>query len=197
MVIKDKITSELKNAILDSIEKTEKSGNEHGFLMCTGKDGKLYPSKEKCEGESCDMGINISPELCPEKKIQGFFHVHPKTLEIEKLLGRKYSKDDVENICIADEKGNRAALQSPSHKDVTMILLTKCDKLTEGTVCTAADVEPEKIECWTPKTGAANFATCYYAKRDNISTKDKYILPKKWIRPLFKKEFIDLGTLID
>jgi hypothetical protein len=25
----------------------------------------------------------------------------------------------------------------------------KCDKLTEGTVCTAADIEPDKIECWT------------------------------------------------
>jgi hypothetical protein len=46
-----------------------------------------------------------------------------------------------------------------------------------------------------PRTGAANFAACYYAKRDSILTKDKYILPKMWIRPLFKKEVIDLRDI--
>jgi hypothetical protein len=195
MTIKDRITSELKNAISESIKKTIESDNEHGFLMCTGKDGKLYPSREKCEGDYCDMDINIFPELCPEKKIQGFFHVHPKKSEVEEALGKKFSKDDVNNIFIVDKRGSKGSIQSPSHKDVSMILLTKCNKLTEGTVCTAADVEPDKIECWTPKTGAANFATCYYAKRDSILTKDKYILPKMWIRPLFKKEIIDLNNI--
>lgn len=195
MSIKDKITSELKNAMMESIKKTKENGNEHGFFMCADKDGKLYPSREKCEGDSCGMDINIYPRLCPEKKIQGFFHVHPKIPEIEKLLGRKFSKDDVKNMSVVDKKGNKGALQSPSHKDVSVILLTKCNKYTEGTVCTAADAESDKIECWSLKTGAANLATCYYAKRDSILEKDKGILPKMWIRPLFKKEAIDLKDI--
>ena len=195
MSIKDKITSELKNAIIESIKKTVEGGNEHGFLICTGKDGKLYPSREKCEGDSCGMDVYLSPRLCSEKKIQGFFHVHPKISEIEKLLGRKFSKDDIKNMSVVDKKGNKGTLQSPSHKDVSTILLAKCEKLTEGTVCTAADVESDKIECWTPRTGAANFATCYYAKRDSILEKDKGILPKMWIKPLFKKEVIDLNYI--
>jgi hypothetical protein len=61
MSIKDKITFELKIAMMDSIKKAVESGNEHGFLMCTDKDGKLYPSREKCEGDSCGMDIDINP----------------------------------------------------------------------------------------------------------------------------------------
>jgi hypothetical protein len=195
MSIKDKITSELKNAIMESIKKTIESGNEHGFLMCTDKDGKLYPSREKCEGDSCGMDVGLSPRLCPKKKIQGLFHVHPNIPEIEKFLGRKFLKDDIKNMSVVDKKGNIGALYSPSQRDVSMILLTKCDKLTEGTVCTATDANPDKIECWTPRIGAANFATCYYIKRYSILEKDKAILPKMWIRPLFKREVIDLRDI--
>jgi len=192
MAIKDRITSELKNAILESIRKTEENGNEHGFLMCTDKDGKLYPSREKCEGDSCGMNIDIYPELCPKKKIQGFFHVHPEKLQEEKRLGRKIRKEDIKDIFRVDRKGNIVTLQTPSHADVLTILLTKCNKSTEGTVCITTDLEPDKVGCWTPRAGAANFATCYYAKRDNVLTKNRDIAPKMWIKPLFKKEVIDL-----
>ena len=80
----------------------------------------------------------------------------------------------------------------PSHGDVLTMLLTKCNRLTEGTICTTADLEPDKVGCWTLKKGAANFATCYYAKMDYILTKNKSTNPKIWIRPLFNKEIIDL-----
>lgn len=193
--LKDKITLGLKYAMLNSVENTKKSGNEHGFLMCTDKDGKWSASGKNCEGDSCGMDIDIFPALCPEKKIQGFFHVHPEISSTEERLGRKLTKEDIKNIIVKDKKGNIITLQTPSYADVLTILLTKCKKSTEGTICTAADLEPDKVECWTPKTYAANFATCYYAKRDNVLTENKDIEPKMWIKPLFNKEVIDLKNI--
>ena len=192
MSIKDKITPGLKRAMLESIKKTKDSGNEHGFLMCTDKDEKLSVSATKCEGDACEMVISIFPESCPEKKIQGLFHTHPQRLFAEIQLGRKLTEKDIKNMVIVDTKGNIMTLQTPSHEDALSALLAKCEKDTEGTVCTAADLEPDKVGCWTPKKGAANLVTCRYAKRDKILTKEKYIGPKMWIRPLFNKEIIDL-----
>ena len=193
--LKDKISLGLKYAMMDSIDKTKESGNEHGFLICKDKDGKWSASGKNCVGDSCGMDIDILPEICPEKKIQGFFHVHPHISSEEEKLGRKLTKDDIKNAVIKDKKGNIVTLQTPSHADVLTILLTKCDKSTEGTICTAADLQPDKVECWTPRKGAANFATCYYAKRDNILTKKKDTDPKMWIKPLFNKEVIDLKDI--
>ena len=202
MSIKDKIAPELKLAMLESIKKTEKSGNEHGFFMCIDKnkqlkleklpDGKLSASKTKCEGDTCGILLDIFPELCPEKKIQGLFHVHPQRLSTETRLGRKLTEKDIKNMVIVDKKGNIITLQTPSHQDILLALLTKCEKSTDGTVCTASDIDPDKVECWTPKKGAANLVTCYYAKRDNTLTKEKDIGPKMWIKPLFDKEIINL-----
>lgn len=195
MPIKDKITLGLKYAMINSIEKTKESGNEHGFLICKNKDGKLSASIEKCEGDSCGMDPGIYPELCPEKKIQGFFHVHPDLSDKEEILGRKLTKEEAKNTIIMDEKGNIATPQTPSYVDVLTILLTKCKKITEGTICTVSDLDPDKVGCWTPRTDAANFATCYYAKKDNVWTENKNIVPKRWIRPLFNKEIIDLTNI--
>lgn len=188
-MIKDKITPELKNAFSESIKKTKDSGNEHGFFICINKDGKLSASQTKCEGDNCEINMRLSQETCPGKN-QGFFHVHPKKLQFEKQIGRKFTEEDKKNII--DARGDISTLQMPSHGDVLTILLTKCNRLTEGTICTAADLEPDKVGCWTPKKGVANFATCYYAKRDDILTKNKSTNPKIWIRPLFNKEVIDL-----
>ena len=96
---------------------------------------------------------------------------------------------------MTDEKGNIVSPQTPSYADVLKILLTKCDKSTEGTMCIAADLNPDNVECWTPRIGAANFATCHYAKRENALTKITAITPKMWIKPLFKKEVIDLKSI--
>lgn len=192
MSIKDKITPELKDAMLRNIKKTRESGNEHGFFMCADKDGKLSASRTKCEGDSCEIVLKVFPGLCPEKKIQGLFHVHPQIVSAEKLLGRRPTEDDIRDMVLIDKKGNRMIPQTPSHKDVLSILITKCEKSTEGTVCTVGDLEPNRVGCWTPKRGAANLATCYYAKIDNILTKEKGIGPKMWVRPLFEKEIIDL-----
>jgi hypothetical protein len=195
MAIKDNITLGLKYAMMNSIDKTKESGNEHGFLMCKNKDGKWSASGRNCEGDSCGMDIDIYPELCPDKKIQGFFHVHPELSEQEERLGRKLTKEDIKNAVVRDKKGNIIELQTPSYADVLTILLTKCEKSTEGTICTASDLVPDNVGCWTPRTGSANFATCYYAKRENILTKNKDIEPKRWIRPLFNKEIIELKNI--
>jgi hypothetical protein len=190
-MIKDKITPELKKAFSESIKKTEESGNEHGFFMCINKDGKLSASRIKCEGDTCGITMRLSPEVCADKN-QGFFHVHPGKLRIERQIGRKVTEEDKKSIVITDRRGKITTVHTPSHSDVLTILLTKCDRLTEGTICTAGDIEPDKVECWTPKKGAANLITCSYAKRDNILTKEKDIRPKTWIKHLFNKEIIDL-----
>ena len=96
-MIKDKITPELKKVFSESIKKTEDSGNEHGFFMCINKDGKLSASRIKCEGDNCEINIRISQETCPGKN-QGFFHVHPKKLQFEKQIGRKFTEEDKKNI---------------------------------------------------------------------------------------------------
>lgn len=191
-MIKDKITPELKKAFLESIKRTEDSGNEHGFFICANRDGKLAASKIKCEGDTCKITTRLSSEICPYKN-QGFFHVHPQKLRIEKQLGRKVTEENKKNIAITDSKGRLIAAQTPSYLDVLVALQTKCDRLTEGTICTAGDFEPDKVGCWTLKKGAANFLTCSYAKMDNILTKEKGIPPKTWIKNLFNKEIIDLG----
>jgi hypothetical protein len=190
-MMKDKITPGLKSAMSESIKKTEESGSEQGFFMCADKDGKLSASTTKCEGNTCGIVVGIFKESCRDKKIQGFFHTHPQRLFAEAQLGRKFTKEDIKNLQITDIKGNIMTLQTPSHTDVLEALIAKCEKYTEGTVCTAADLEPDKASCWTPKKGTANFVTCRYAKRDKIHT-DKYIGPKMWIKPLFNKEIINL-----
>jgi hypothetical protein len=191
-MIKDKITPDLKKILSETIKKTEYSGNEHGFFMCLNKDGKLSASKIKCEGDKCKIDMRLSKETCPDNN-QGFFHVHPEKLNFEKILGIKITADNRKNIVITDGRGKIITAHSPSHLDVLTMFITKCNKLSEGTICTAGDIIPDKVECWTPKKGAVNPITCYYAKKD-ISTKEKKdVVPKTWIKYLFNKEIIDLG----
>lgn len=42
-MIKDKITPVLKNAFIESIDKTKTTHREQGFYMCLGRDEKLSP----------------------------------------------------------------------------------------------------------------------------------------------------------
>lgn len=193
MTIKDKITPELKNAFLESIKKTKETDREHGFLICTDKEGKLSTSRRECEGDLCNIRIELTPGECPEK-VQGFFHAHPQKLLLEKFHNRKMTDEDVKRLIAKSRETFKPdiTIQSPSHQDILTTLLSKCGKHIEGTVCTGSDLETDKVECWTIKRGAANFLTCKYAKIDSTSTKEIGIIPKKWIRPLFDKEMINL-----
>jgi hypothetical protein len=193
-LIKDKITPELKRSFLETIEKTRNSGKEHGFFICEDKDDKLHASDRKCEGSLCSIIVDPKIGDCPGK-IKGFFHAHPHITTLEKTYGIKFSQTDIkELISMSKELSKREniSLQIPSHRDVLTSLLQKCIRKTEGTVCTATDMEKDKIECWTPKRNAANFITCGYAKIDDTKTEDIGEYPKMWIKPLFDKEVIRL-----
>jgi hypothetical protein len=195
--MKDKITQELKKSFLEAIKKTADTGKEHGFFICEDKEGKLYASNRKCEGSSCDIIAYPTAGEC-SGKINGFFHAHPNISTIEKFYNIKLSQDEIyELISISKElsKKENISIQTPSHRDVLTSLLQKCQKETEGTVCTASDMEKDKIECWTPRKHAANFITCGYAKIDDARIRDLGIYPKTWIKPLFKKELIDLKNI--
>lgn len=193
MPIKDKITPQLKNAISDNIKKTKESGREHGFFMCIDKEEKLVASRIKCEGGQCGIVANRLLGTCPGK-IQGFFHVHPQRSILEKMEGKKFTEDEVRYLVENYRKRKKdMTAQMPSHKDVLTTLMMKCEEYTEGTICTAGDLETDKVECWTSKKDVANFINCSRAKIDNILTRKMGIAPKKWIRPLFDIEIIDLN----
>lgn len=191
-MIKDKITPQLKKAFSESIDKTKSTHREHGFFMCL--DERVFPSEVKCEGLMCGIVAEIKPGTCPDK-IQGFFHAHPHKLLLEMMAGRKISDVEIEEMRIKSKErfGKRdITIQTPSHRDVLTAFITKCEKRTEGTVCTGSDLETDKVECWTPKKSAANFITCNIAKIDDKITKEIGDVPKRWIRQLFDKETINL-----
>lgn len=193
-MIRDKITPELKNAFIESINKTKATHIEHGFYICLDKDGKLSPSKDKCEGTQHCITSEIKQDTCPGK-IQGFFHVHPKRLSLEIMLNRKLSDEELKFLVSFTREGlakKGFSVQIPSHTDVLNAYIDKCERITEGTTCTASDLEGDKIECWTPKKYAANFVTCSIAKIDNTLEKGASGKPKKWIKYLFDKEIVDL-----
>lgn len=193
-MIKDKIVTQLKNAFLESLEKTKKTNREYGFLMCIDKDGKLSASRSKCEGDLCSIRLGLIRDKCPEK-VQGFFHTHPQKLLLEELFNEKMTDEDVKELVVRSRehfKKKGITVQGPSHQDALTTLLLKCEKELEGTVCTGSDLETDKVECWTTKRNAANFLTCNYAKIDNFLTAEMGINPKKWIKPLFDKEMINL-----
>lgn len=193
-MIKDKITPELKNAFLESIKKVKETEKEHGFLMCADKEGKLSVSERECKGNLCYVVVDQIPGACPEK-VQGLFHIHAQKPILEMMFDRKMTDKDVEELVAKSKepfKKKGITLQTPSHQDVLTTLLSKCEKQIEGTICTGSDLETDKLECWTTKIGAANKLTCTYAKIDSKITKEMFIEPKRWIRPLFDKEIINL-----
>ena len=197
--MKDKITPGLKKSFLETIKKTIDTGKEHGFFICEDNEEKLYASNRKCEGSSCNIIANPTIGDCPWK-INGFFHAHPHITTLEKTYNIKFSQDELDEIISMSKELNKREsvdLQTPSHRDVLTSLLQKCLKKTEGTVCTASDMETDKIECWVPRKHTANFATCGYAKIDDVITRDIGEYPKMWIKPLFKKEVIDLKNISD
>lgn len=193
-MIKDKITPELKKSFLETIKKTRNTVKEHGFFICEDKDEKLHSSDRRCEGSSCDIVAFPTKGDCPGK-IKGFFHVHPNMATLEKTYGIKFSQTDIEELLSTSRelsKRENISLQTPSHRDVLTSFLQKCIRKTEGMACTATDMEVNKIECWIPKKGAANFVTCGYAKIDDTKTEEIGKYPKMWIKLLFNKEVINL-----
>lgn len=154
----------------------------------------MYASERRCEGSSCNIIAEPITGEC-HIKVKGFFHVHPQIAEFEKMLRMKFTQADIDKIISFSKEFSKKediSLQTPSHRDLLAALIQKCQGKTEGTTCIAADLEADKVECYSPKKNAANFVTCNYAKIDNIITKEVGGYPKMWIKPLFHKEVIHI-----
>lgn len=171
-MIKDKITPELKKRFLDEIRLSGERNKERGFLLCLDRKGKLFPS-EPCEGSKCTIPwshLRVT-NPCPEKE-QGDFHTHPmKDVMSKDVVGNIYKnyenilpheyirrrlqsraekliKIDCEKVGV---KGIPFSVQTPSYSDVLEALMSKCARLSEGTVCIGTDLDENHLECWTPK----------------------------------------------
>ena len=190
-MIKDKITQGLRAAMFNSTKKTEDTNKEQGFFICSNKDGTLAPSRIRCEGETCQIKVSRSPKPCPGE-IQGFFHTHPQKLGFEQKIGRKVTEEEKRHLTYTDSRGTESTAQMPSYLDVLVIFITKCERYTNGTICTAGDLEPDKVGCWTAKKDSTGHMSCARARVDKMLSRELGGSPKKWIRPLFDIETIDL-----
>jgi len=192
MPIKNKITPEIKKAFLEEIKKTKVTGREQGFPICIDKKGKLFAPTKRCEGEECGIFIGNIHEYCPDK-VQGGFHTHTNMIDVEKFYGRKLSEQEIENAIKLYKRyfeREGTMIQTPSHHDLVDTLINQCVGETKGTICTGSDLDENKVECWTVKGERVKIRDCSRATeehKERISTG-----PRKWIKPLYDKEIIDL-----
>lgn len=197
-MIKNRITPEIKKAFLEELKKTRDSGKEQGFLIClendNNKNGRLSISKKRCIGDECGFVIKDVTEYCPDK-VQGAFHTHPNFINIERFYGRKPTEKETERAVKLYRKGfekEGVNLTTPSHHDVVNTLMSQCIGESEGTVCTGNDLELEKVECWTVKGEKIKIRDCSRAKEEFEERIAEQ--PRKWIKPLFDREIINLKT---
>ncbi len=187
MVIKDKITPQLKKRFRDEIQNTIKDGIEYGFNLCKDKKGNLFGT-ETCRGNKC--GITLKNAICPlGSETQGNFHTHPDMPDIKFLLDLE-TIEDMKSYMRDVAKSEGISLVTPSNQDVFETLSDRCDKKIAGTVCVGSDLEDNKIECWTVKENISKI-DCFKAnirKKFSISATHA----RKWTRDLFDIEEIDL-----
>ena len=192
-MIKNKITPEIKKAFLEEIKKTRDSGKEQGFLICLDKKGELSVSKKRCTGDECGFIVEDVREYCPDQ-VQGAFHTHPYFINVERFYGHKPTEKETEYATKLyrkhfDMKGIN--LTTPSHHDLVDTILNQCVEETVGTVCTANDLDFDKVECWTVKSKKVKIRDCSQATEEHKERIAEQ--PRKWIKPLFDKEIIKLN----
>jgi hypothetical protein len=190
-MIKDKITSELKARFAREIQKTVRTGNEHGFLICVDPKGKLYPTKSTCEGKECINMESLISEC--SHKVQGDFHTHPDVawaMQVLKKDGTILPFKVARDIYLKAKKETGEAPREPSHGDLLTSVTKKYDNLDLGTTCIASDAIPNEIECWSIK----NEVTKEDYERAEKESDSPLVndAPHDWIKPLFIKEIIDL-----
>lgn len=192
-MIKDKITSEIKDKFREAINLTIKTGREHAFIMCRDDKEELFP-RTICEGRECIVTME-PPESCLPFRSQGNFHTHADTAvarrvfkDTERKLPMEIMADYVKNV--AHHEG--VDVTTPSHGDLINALINKCLRRTEGTVCVGSDAVSDRADCYTANHKITK-DDCYRAKMLKIFTRTEETgLPKPWIKPLFDKETIDL-----
>lgn len=190
-MIKDKITTELKNRFKEEILKSREDGKERGFFLCSNR--KLSASKS-CVGDECSITLMRPKDACPGK-VQGDFHTHPRLNNIKEELRKinillpSDSKIISEQEKDIKEKGWTS--QTPSYKDLLYGLNMSFFGLSKGTTCVGVDYDDKKVECWTPKNVPRN---AYIRANDELTKggKDFQGIPKKWLIHLFEKEIIYL-----
>lgn len=190
-MIKDKITSELKARFAREIQKTVRTGNEHGFLICVDPKGKLYPTKSTCEGKECLHMKSLIPEC--SHKVQGNFHTHPdvgETIELLKKDGIKVSFKDARDIYLKSVKETGNEPRGPSHGDLLATLSSKYDNIDLGTTCIASDAIPNEAECWSIKNKITK--EDYERAEKESDSPLVHDDPHDWIKHLFIREVIDL-----
>lgn len=191
-MIKDRITQELKNRMLQDIKETIKDEKEHGFLICVDNKGNLSPT-ESCKGEKCEIQLASFVDQCPHK-IQGDFHTHNHMAEIrrhvEKIPGRKFSYESFKKVIIEHTKKKNETSTVPSHGDTISAIGSKYNDMTLGTVCIGADLDENNVECWTAKDNITR-EDFERAERE-LSEHNTGIPIREWVKPLFDKEIISL-----
>jgi hypothetical protein len=216
IMIKDKITSKLKERLKDAIKKTIDTGKEQGFYICKDKNKQLKLSKGKlfadkgCEGRQCDIAIGRPQDACLGEINQGDFHTHPYTslgpferMTLIKTYGYDRVKEDLKNVIkeefkyLHEKEGLKdMSINTPSYIDTLKALGFKCNGLTQGTTCIDTDIEKDKVECWTVRKTDKNTMRKNCNKMEEewkYAVRRREGIPiKKWIVSVFDKEIIDL-----
>lgn len=192
IMIKDKITPQLRKRFLQEIKESKETRKERGFHICIEDNGKLSAG-DTCIGEECSMKFQKVDISCPGKKVQGDFHTHPYLAEVRKSFGITFKASDelIRSVTetFLEDRGMTATI--PSHADARSAVLGKCSKRTEGTTCVGSDLDLYNVECWTIKQMEDN--DCLRALMEHISPEEEgHKLPKDWIKPLFEIEMIRL-----
>jgi hypothetical protein len=193
IMIKDKITLEIKDKIRDAISRTIKTGREYAFLICKNDKEYLFP-RTMCEGSDCMVTIE-HPDSCLPFRTQGNFHTHAdvavatRIFKDEEELPRKMILDIIKEV--ADSE--RVDITTPSQGDLINALVNKCLRRTEGTVCIASDAVPDRADCYTVNNKITE-NDCNRAKLSKFLRRiEDTGTPRSWIKPLFDKEIIDLN----
>lgn len=190
MLLKDRMTPEIKEKMKHSIKLTIETGNEHSFFICKDE-------KENLSSTSITKGvptkIEMGPAICPYKT-QGNFHTHPDVSNIRRFIfkDREISREVAKEIAIRLAEKEGISITTPSHPDLLSALLNKCFRRTEGTVCVGSDADPNHVSCWTAKE--ESLKKCEDAIFRFELERKKHDPPKEWIKPLFDKETIYLNN---
>ena len=165
-MIKDKISCDLKNRIIEDNLKTRHDGLERGFYICIGrKDKKLYPHERKCVGEYCKVELIGT---CPNKA-QGTYHVHPLVQRIinetKETTGKKVSEEEAAELLSRSKAKYVSEYTTRSGPDLIHAIMNRQEEKSHGTTCIGSDFKHNIVDCWSIKKNA-------YLKKEIRSLKD-------------------------
>lgn len=204
MLIKDKLTPELKSNLQYAINRTKEIGEEHGFYICEdNKNGKLLSPSKIIIGKDSRIHLGDPVIACHGNRVKGNFHTHSYLTLFKKksrFMKPGMSDEDIKKF-IKDKHGEHIneigvkgiTLDSPSPKDLLTNILYTCIGKSEGIMCTSNDIGNDKVECWTHKDISRTDCGKAYRTLYNNDKERDIITYQPWMIPLFHKEIIDLA----